>query len=163
MRRLIVMRHATAASGAGLATDHERPLTAHGSSEALSVGEQLVRLDWVPDVALVSDAARTTETWWCMERALGAPSMTELPGFYGGGVDALVSEVKRLPSSARTVLVLGHNPGWTGAVHWLSGAPVTLQPAHAALLVGDGERWSEVLGYGALKLADVVLPAVPRG
>lgn len=163
MRRLVVMRHATAASGAGLASDHERPLTAHGAAEAESMGRQLAACGWIPDRALVSDAARTTETWWCMEAALGSPPMTELPGFYGAGVGAMVAAVKRLPPTVGTALVLGHNPGWSEAIGWLTGSAVQLAPGQAALLQGQGTVWSDSLGPGALALSRVLHPVVTSG
>lgn len=158
MRRLIVMRHATAVSGANLPTDHERPLTPRGADEAIAVARKLVERDWLPDRALVSDAARTCETWWCMTQALGEPPATLLPGFYGAGVEAMVAAVKRMDPAVKTVLVLGHNPGWSDAIGWLSGRQVRLAPAHAALLTLRAGSWTEGLGVGALDLQVVVGP-----
>ena len=158
MRRLIVMRHATAVSGANLPTDHERPLTPRGTEEAMAVARILVQRDWLPHRALVSDAARTSETWWCMAQALGEPSASLMPGFYAAGIDAMVGALKRLDPSVQTALVLGHNPGWSDAIGWLCGKQVRLAPANAALLEVRGEQWADGLGYGALKLVGIVRP-----
>jgi len=157
-RRLIVMRHATAAPGSGLASDHVRPLTAHGTAEALDVAAQLVERGWQPTRALVSDAARTTETWWAMADLLGAPRSMLLSSLYGAGIEALIYEVKRLPNEVDTVLVLGHNPGWSQAASWLCGHTLSLSTANAVLLSADGSRWTDVLGAAGLTLRDVLRP-----
>ena len=157
-RRLILMRHATAATGANLATDHERPLTGRGTEEARAVGLALRAAGWVPDRVLYSDAARTTETWWCMSELLGEPPASAMPSLYGAGTEALAATVQRLAPSEQTVLVLGHNPGWSDAIAWLTGIQVNLAPANAALLLGRGERWAGALGLGALELEDVLRP-----
>ena len=159
--RLIVMRHATAVSGANLATDHERPLTPRGTAEAVAVARVLLARNWRPDRALVSDAARTSETWWCMASLLGEPASALLPSFYGAGVETIVSAVKRMDDTVKTVLVLGHNPGWSDAIGWLCGTQVRLAPAHAALLHVSGEQWTDGLGYGALELEGVIGPTDP--
>ena len=159
-RRLIVMRHATAASGSGLPSDHVRPLTTRGTAEADNVGQQLSSLGWLPDLALVSDASRTSETWWCLAEHVGSPSSTMMPSFYGAGLDALVDALKRLPDDCGSVLVLGHNPGWSEAASWLSGVQIAMAPANAVCLEANGDRWTDVLGPGAMRLDRVVRAAV---
>ena len=133
-------------------------MTARGTEEAAAVARALVERDWLPHRALVSDAARTSETWWCMAQALGEPNASLMPGFYGAGIDAMVAALKRLEPSVGTALVLGHNPGWSDSIGWLCGTQVSLAPAHAALLEVSGELWTDGLGYGALKLCEVVGP-----
>ncbi len=157
-RRLILVRHATAVSGANLPTDHERPLTPRGAEEAVAVGRRLVARGWHPERALVSDAARTQETWWCMAPALGDVPAAFLPSLYAAGIDAVAAVVKRVDPAVRTVLLLGHNPGWSDAATWLTGAPVRLAPAHAALMRGVSAEWADVLGAGGLELVDVLRP-----
>ena len=155
-RRLIVMRHATAASGSNVPSDHARPLTAFGTAQAEDVGRQLAHMGWSPDVALVSDASRTSETWWCMTDLLGRPESTLLPSFYGAGLSALVDTVKRLPDTTGTVLVLGHNPGWSEAASWLSGMQVAMSPANAVCLQVDAVSWTHALGPASMDMIDVV-------
>ena len=93
LRRLIVMRHATAVSSFG-GSDHERPLTERGTREALLMPQRLTARGFTPQWALVSDATRTTETWWCMANAWKGAQATELPSFYGGQTSALVAAVE---------------------------------------------------------------------
>jgi phosphohistidine phosphatase len=108
---------------------------------------------------LCSDAARTSETLWAMTNRIGAPPSELLPSLYGAGIEGLVHVVKRLPDEVHTVLVLGHNPGWSQAASWLCGEALSLSPANAVLLSAVGSRWTDVLGAGGLQLRDVLKPS----
>lgn len=157
-RRLILMRHATAVSGASCASDHERPLAEQGVAEAEATAREILAAGWRPQRVFVSDAARTSETWWSMASVLGEPESSLLPRFYGAGIEEIVAVVSRVPSGVEVVLAIGHNPGWSDAVDWLSGEGIGLAPAQAALLHGRGDRWVDVLGHRSLDLVQWVGP-----
>ena len=57
----------------------------------------------------------------------------------------------------RTVLLLGHNPGWEEAVKALSGREVRITTANVVLLKGKGATWGEAL-RGPWSVAGVVHP-----
>ena len=69
----------------------------------------------------------------------------------------LRSEVARLSGDVRTVLVLGHNPGWEEAVTELSGREMRITTANVVLLEGEGATWREAL-RGPWSVAGVVRP-----
>jgi phosphohistidine phosphatase SixA len=82
-----------------------------------------------------------------------------LPSFYHGGIDELVEEVSALPSGVQCVLALGHNPGWEGALLWLTGEDDRLTTANAALLEGRGETWAEAVATrGGWTIREVIRP-----
>ena len=58
----------------------------------------------------------------------------------------------------RTVLVLGHNPGWEEAVEELIGREVRITTANVVLLKGEGATWREALERGAWSVAGVIRP-----
>ena len=58
----------------------------------------------------------------------------------------------------RTVLVLGHNPGWENAVKALSGREVRMTTANVVLLEGKGATWGEALQRGRWSVVGVVRP-----
>ena len=74
-RRLVILRHAKAEPFAQ--TDLARQLTARGRASAHDVGRHLQEAGFVPDVALVSTAVRTRETWAEVAEGCGA-SATEV-------------------------------------------------------------------------------------
>ena len=57
------MRHAKSSWKYPDLSDHERPLKKRGRKAAVTVANELIRLEWVPDKLFSSDSARTKETW----------------------------------------------------------------------------------------------------
>ena len=163
-RRLILMRHAEAASGRLVTTDRVRSLTEHGRDQASRVAKQLEDAQWLPDQVFVSTARRTQETWACMhdrlEQTQGMASIVRqiAPGFYGGrGPDVLLF----LASAADVpiVLALGHNPIWSLLVETLSGRSLFLEPANAVLLERPMAPWTEAVGVeGSWSISAVLKP-----
>jgi len=157
-RRLIVLRHAKSSWSDLAATDHERPLNSRGRRDAPRVAERLVELQWVPDWVLSSDAQRTQETLSYMLAEL-PPEMPILytPALYHAGIEAVKQEVVGVPDDVRTLMLVGHNPGWEEVISVLSGENVVLKTANAALLTGEGENWQQALRHPATwRLCQVV-------
>ncbi len=145
-RRLIVMRHAKSSWKDPAKTDHERPLNGRGRRDSPRAARRLADLGWIPQMVLSSDSQRTRET-----AALLEPEWPEETHFafthalYHGGIDELVEEAAAVPDDVECLLVLGHNPGWEGAMIWLTGKEVRLTTGNAALLEGQGETWPAAL------------------
>ncbi len=145
-RRLILMRHAKSSWHSDAPTDHARPLAPRGRRDAPRVGHRLVELDWSPELVLSSDSARTRETWALVaEELLVAPQVRFLAALYHGGAEALGAALAEVPPGVRTVLALGHNPGWEELATRLANEPVTLKTACAALLEAEHDTWAAAL------------------
>lgn len=158
-RRLVVVRHGRADAYAS--TDHDRELTPRGREDAAALGAWLAEQGWLPDVAIVSSATRTRQTWSALAGAAGLTieEMVE-DGVYNAGPDSVLDVLRALPDDPATVLLLGHNP----TVAWLAnslddgeGDPAELMkvmdgfpPASAALLELSG-TWRD-LGDGTARL-----------
>ncbi|MCA3714228.1 MAG: histidine phosphatase family protein [Phenylobacterium sp.] len=110
MDRLILLRHGEAEAGSETGGDFGRRLTARGREASAAVASALADVGLIPDLALVSAAVRTRETWAAMSGLL--------PGCEVRFEDALylaeASEMQLLvreAGGAGVVLVVGHNPG----------------------------------------------------
>src|SRR5262245_52477626 len=121
------------------------------------VGKRLAKLGWVPDLVVGSDSRRTEETWERIQKRFPDARVRFTRKLYAGGPRELRTEVARLSGDVRTVLVLGHNPGWEEAVMELSGREVRITTANVVLLEGEGSTWVEAL-RGAWSVAGVVRP-----
>jgi phosphohistidine phosphatase len=111
-RRLILLRHAKSDWPEGVA-DLDRPLGERGVVDAGAAGATLADLvqDGIagPDPVLCSPARRTRQTWELVSTALpGAPAARFEPVIYGASVGELIELVRSVPSTAGTVLVIGH-------------------------------------------------------
>ena len=71
--RLLVLRHAKAEKADPGMPDRERPLNSRGQQDAAAIGVYIDRHGLTPDIALVSPARRTGETWERMAAALSKP------------------------------------------------------------------------------------------
>lgn len=164
-RRLVVMRHAQAKSPHTGEVDHERRLTDRGRKDARKIAEHLVELGWVPERVVCSDSARTVETWARMvDRMPGPIEVLTTPRLYGAGFAELSAVAAEQPDVVRSLLVIGHNPGWEEVVNELSGEPVTLGTANAALLAHpDAAGWRDALEPGSWRLVDVLRPKESHG
>jgi len=121
MRRLMLLRHAKSDWPAGVA-DFERPLAARGHEAAPLMARYMAAEGLVPDLALVSSARRTRETWGLLAPALGDVKVKFEPRIYNASVDGLLSLLSEVGEDVGTVLVVGHNPGMAELTLLLSGA-----------------------------------------
>ena len=110
MLRLILLRHAKAVPH-GAAPDFERALDERGRAEARDTGVYLKEEQLWPDLALVSPARRTKETWALVSDHIGAVETVFDPAIYDAEADALRDIVRAKAGHVRTVLVCAHNPG----------------------------------------------------
>lgn len=112
MHRLILMRHAEAEArapqGGG---DIDRPLSARGRVEAAAMGRALAERGFKPDLALVSEATRTQQTWQQVRDAFGPVETQIIEHLYDADARTLRSEVEINEDTGGCVLVLAHNPG----------------------------------------------------
>ncbi|MFN3878881.1 MAG: SixA phosphatase family protein [Brevundimonas sp.] len=112
MHRLILMRHAqaetSAPSGGG---DEARPLSAAGRAEAVLMGRALAERGLKPDLALVSGAVRTRQTWEQMHDAFGDVEVRDEAALYNAPSDMIRRFVENSEDEAGCLLILAHNPG----------------------------------------------------
>jgi phosphohistidine phosphatase len=146
MRQLLLLRHAKSAWDDARLSDHARPLNARGQRAAEAMAARMRELGLEPDVALVSSARRTVQTFDALREAAfeQQPLVEVMDDLYLAPWPRLLELVRRAPETARSVLVVGHNPG----LHDLALA--LLGPAGAALGGAEGQRLAEGYPTGAL-------------
>jgi phosphohistidine phosphatase len=110
MKALILFRHAkteaTSADG-----DRERRLTPSGRATATAMGLELAAQGVRPDLALVSDAARTRETWELASAAFPRARVEIRQDLYDASAEAIAAAVDAIGAHMQVVVVVGHNPG----------------------------------------------------
>jgi phosphohistidine phosphatase len=153
MKRLIVMRHATAA-GLTAPSDFERPLTSEGHREAERVGAWLGQRGYLPELALCSTALRVRETWAAASRGLGvSPPVRWDRVFYDADAADLMQEASEVGDDADTVILIAHNPSVTHFAFALASHDdpegrerlrAGFRPATAAVFELRGEAFSDL-------------------
>ena len=136
-RRLLVMRHAKAASADDMAdaadmpelADHDRPLAKRGRRDAPGAGAWLAGSGWVPDLIMSSDAVRARQTTELVLEGLteaGAPepSVQYMGELYEASVHQVLNVVAEVPADLATVMVVGHEPTMSEVAAVLTGQRV---------------------------------------
>jgi phosphohistidine phosphatase len=133
-RTLVLLRHGKS-DWSGDETDPQRPLAKRGRRQAPEAGRWLAaHLDSV-DLAVVSPARRTRETWELVTAELAEAPPTRFDDrVYAASADALLGVVRELPGDARTVLLVGHNPGLEELAARLTGSWVAMPTSGIAVL-----------------------------
>ena len=117
MRRLILLRHAKTERDSRSGQDRDRQLDARGRLDAPVIGDYLAKHRLVPDLALVSPAARTRETWQLIAAVLKPPPAEEIVGaLYGADASELLQIVRMASGRSddqdlRSIMLVAHNPG----------------------------------------------------
>ncbi|RZA14845.1 MAG: phosphohistidine phosphatase [Proteobacteria bacterium] len=156
MRRIILLRHGEA-EPSNPEGDRARHLTRAGQGAALRLGQELRAHGLSPDLILSSDSMRTVETLEGVVRGggfIGVP-VKKLGLLYLAEVDTILDRIYEVEDSVRTLLLIGHNPGWSEAATQLRQVPVGLDTAQAAwlekkLIVKEDSRdvessWTDLL------------------
>ena len=111
LRQLLLLRHAKSSWDDPGLSDHARPLNARGRRSAVAMRDAMRALGLAPDVVLVSSARRTLQTLEALEPWDETPLIEPMDALYLAGPDTIVEVLARVAETARSVLVIGHNPG----------------------------------------------------
>ncbi len=111
MDRLILFRHGKAEPESASGEDFDRKLAPRGSRESAEMGAQLADLGFLPDVVLMSPAARTRETWAAMEASFPKAKAQVEEELYHADSGSVRREAERAGEDVATVMIVGHNPG----------------------------------------------------
>jgi phosphohistidine phosphatase len=113
MRRLMLLRHAKSDWSLPGQSDHERALAMRGRKAAPLMGRYMAAHDIIPDHAIVSTATRTRETWRLVADMFPRqPPVSFEDRIYEASPRHILAAIAGAPSSARSLLVVGHNPGF---------------------------------------------------
>jgi phosphohistidine phosphatase len=127
---LWLLRHGDAAKGS---PDAGRPLTDKGRAQAAAAGDALKALGVQLDACLTSPKLRAADTAALACAPLGVEPREE-PGLADGTFDALALAA----GLGDEVLLVGHDPDFSDAVHDLTGARVSMKKGGLAG-IADGE------------------------
>ena len=111
MRRLMLLRHAKTERTEPGQRDRDRKLVKRGRSDAETTAGYMAHHGLTPDLALVSPARRTQETWELIANGFRkAPPHIDEERIYNASTDALMTLIGKT-RGAPSLLVIGHNPG----------------------------------------------------
>ncbi|GAN67535.1 SixA phosphatase family protein [Acetobacter orleanensis] len=146
-RRLLLLRHAEAAGPPGgdfsEQADLARALTAEGRMAASRCGAWLRANALAPDLVLCSPARRTRETLAALEPFQPPPVLPTrfCPDIYEAPPSALLACIRQASVEARTLLLVGHNPGISALARWLDSQADALEAGFATASLAVFHMW----------------------
>lgn len=117
MKTLLLLRHAKSSWEDRSLSDHDRPLNERGERDAPRMGRLLREEDLWPDLILSSTARRARRTTELLfadpdeDTPDGDTEVRYLSELYMADPEDCLATVRRVGGEARSVLVVGHNPG----------------------------------------------------
>lgn len=154
MREIYLLRHAKSSWAEPTIDDFDRPLAKRGLKAGKKVARYLAEAGIRPDAVLCSAARRTRQTLELVQEACkpGATVLIER-GLYLAGARKLLNRIRKLPDSAGSVLVIGHNPGMQELAMLLTGSGqldmvqamlAKFPTAGLAVFRSGAEHWADV-------------------
>jgi phosphohistidine phosphatase len=157
-KRLVVVRHSKTEQFAG--SDHARRLTDRGKGDAQALGAWLAGAGIVPEVVLVSSAARAQQTAELMASGLDPePEIVVLDDLYGAGPSDVVELCGQIPADVTCAAVVGHNPTMAvlAGVLVADDGLITHFPTSAAALIDLPGPW-DALAESSGTLVELYTP-----
>lgn len=145
------MRHAKSSWDDPRLADHARPLNPRGRRAAAAMRTAMRSYGLVPDVVLVSSARRTLQTLEQLEPWDETPLVEPMDALYLANAAQMCAVLNGVAETARSVLLIGHNPG----LHELA-----LQLTGTARDPADARRLAE--GFPTSALAEFTVPGAWR-
>lgn len=145
MKQLLMMRHAKSAWGASYATDFERPLNRRGRRDAPRMGAWLLQSRIMPDLILSSPAERARQTVAGLVERLGyGGEIAWERRIYAAHLDSLLEVIGEIADVYASVLLVGHNPGFSDCVAALTRTPVQMSTAAIVGIELAVDEWSAI-------------------
>lgn len=121
MKTIYFIRHAKSSWDDIMLQDHDRPLNNRGKRDAPYMAERLDSLGLRPDGLLSSTARRARETADAFRKQMEIPAANCQfdKVLYHAWPTAIETRIKQLPNKWQTVLLFGHNPGYTDLANQL--------------------------------------------
>jgi phosphohistidine phosphatase len=121
--RLLLYRHAKSDWGDPALDDIDRPLNTRGRAAARAMAAYVAEENLLPDLILCSTAQRTRETLAKLTSHLNRECEIRLRrDLYWQGEDSYLTIIRSNGGSARTLMVIGHNPATESTAQELMGS-----------------------------------------
>jgi phosphohistidine phosphatase len=147
MRSLFLIRHAKSSWDNPTLRDFQRPLNERGLVIAPQMAALLFREKIVPDLLVTSPARRALDTsrFFAVVNGFGDEQLVREEDIYEASPVQLLRVISRLPESANTVFLFGHNPTMTDVANVYAAKPIDNIPTCGIVQIDTtAATWSEM-------------------
>lgn len=164
-KTLFLLRHAKS-NHDGIEDDFHRPLTSKGLRDCTMIGQYLKQHRYIPEIAIISDSIRTTETTkHVLANIDSAIKVIPNHSLYLATAGEILKIIATIPDNVHSLMVVAHHPGLQNLATFLAG-PATEPtkdlyhhyPTTAlAMFEITADHWQQI-DFSVAKLKDFVYP-----
>lgn len=150
MKTVILVRHAKSSWDYPQLSDFDRPLNGRGKRDAPRIGKYLTEQGIHADLIVSSPANRAITTARVIQeyQISPKPRIIEEQSLYHASAAAILRVVQAQPDSFNSLMIFGHNPGFTDCANQLTDSYIENIPTCGVVGVQfDVDSWLAV-GFG---------------
>ena len=155
MKTLYLLRHAKSDWSNPTRPDHDRPLNRRGKRTRKAIARYVK--GWPLDLVVCSTARRARATAKPIVESLRCEVRYE-PSVYASSAAELLDVVRNAPDGARSVMLVGHNPGLEDLAAMVCGSPARFPTAALGTIELRIDHWRDAAPRTGT-LAALVTPA----
>ncbi|MBT8379033.1 MAG: histidine phosphatase family protein [Ignavibacteria bacterium] len=146
MKTLYLVRHAKSSWKDSSLDDIERPLNKRGKRDAPFMGELLSEKGIKPNVMFSSPAKRASKTAQAIAEQIGYPKNDIIfdEAIYEASSRELVDFIKKIDDQYNSVMIFGHNPGFTMLNNFLSKEYIDNLPTCGVIALEFNSSWKDI-------------------
>ena len=147
MKKLYLIRHAKSSWNEPGLSDFERPLNQRGLRDAPFMGKLLKEKKVIVDKIISSPAVRafTTAKSFAVELDYPLDKIETITEIYEASASEILNILQSVENDVNTLLLFGHNPGFTSLSNYLSDKQIdNLPTCGISVIAFDVKSWKEV-------------------
>ena len=144
MKTLTILRHAKSSWSNVSLSDAERPLNRRGERDAPRMGKRMADAGVRPALIVSSPAVRAWTTARIVAEQINYPLefLEKEPDLYLASLDRLLDVIVAQDASINNLMIVGHNPGLTSLVNFVSPGLTDNLPTCGIVSVSmDTDSW----------------------
>jgi len=144
---LFIVRHGKSTWDYGGVSDIDRPLKDRGIRDSYEMADLVLKKKVLPDTIISSPAVRALHTAIIFSRVLDFPADEIIinQDLYLAEYNEILSVIKATDDSRKSLMIFGHNPGFSDLANYLSNLGIDNIPtAGLVLLKFNTDNWNGV-------------------
>jgi phosphohistidine phosphatase len=145
MKKLLLIRHAKAEKDTSV-KDINRPLKYIGIQDAGFMADRIKEKSIIPQIIITSPALRTKTTAEIFADHLLLPAPETKKAIYEASQQTWLKVINQLPDQYDFIAIVGHNPGVSQILYYLTGEAREVHTSTVALIDFETDDWASVSG-----------------
>ena len=143
MKKLLLVRHAKAEKDTS-GRDIDRPLKYIGIQDAAFMADKLKEGAYIPQSIITSPALRTKTTAEIFAEHFSLPDPSKNKALYEASQQTWLNTINQLPADQDFIAIVGHNPGVSQIIYYLTGDAREVHTCAVAVIEVDTNDWTAI-------------------